>query len=191
MGGGSGGTYSNATSTQPNDTMKTWAIPSIVPIAALWLWHGLRLHKHFLWIRKHDPVKTRTGFNLPDSWTAEPKENQPSEDPWLGAIHFLLKMIPHPEREDEVPAWESSAQIQICGSTTRKTHFQLSPVLQLLCYLKEWTRCKVSRSEKMRSPKDRPPKKRSRSHCPEHLPSISFWFLEFYKLTIFERREWI
>lgn len=120
MGGGSGGSYSNATSTQLNDTMKTWAIPSIVPIAALWLWHGLRLHEHFLWIWKHGLVKTRTGFNLPDSWTAEPKENQPSEDSWLGAIHFLLKMIPYPEREDEVPARESSAQIQICGWTQEK-----------------------------------------------------------------------
>lgn len=185
VGGGSGGTYSNATCTQPNDTMKTWAIPSsIVPTAALWLWCGLRLYKHFLWIRKHDLVKTQTGFNLPAIWTAEPKENQPLEDSWFGAIHFLLKMILHPEREDKVPVWEGSAQIQICGWTTRKTHFQLSPVLQLLCCLKEWTRSLKEWKNEI------PPKKRSRSHCPEHLHSISFWFLEFYKLTIFERKEW-
>lgn len=77
VGGGGKDTHSNATNTQPNDTMQAWARSCrILPITALCLRSGLRLHKHFLGIRKHDLVKTQTGYNLPDVWTVETKENQ-------------------------------------------------------------------------------------------------------------------
>lgn len=80
------------------------------------------------------------------------------------SIHFQLKIL-HPEREAEGPAWEGSAQIQICGWTTRNTHCQLIALLHCSSAAsKNEQEVKSQQVKKVRFPHKANPQRRGLDH---------------------------
>lgn len=157
-------TYSKATNTQSNDTMPTEPDPA-ASCLALHFALGMAWGYTNTFFGNQERWSCQDSNRVQSSWCLNSgTQREPFRRLLAWSIHFQLKIL-HPEREAEGPAWEGSAQIQICGWTTRNTHCQLIALLHCSSAAsKNEQEVKSQQVKKVRFPHKANPQRRGLDH---------------------------